>query len=306
MKILTPKPPVSLFESARVTAGIDWTDLYTVPFYLTEDVTVAALGQYRLASAIASSWSVTNKDTVAADLSVRVLSSKMTRYTTTLVSGSGDGSDRLEFKGVGDAEDNLGAAIDDVRVEDTGGTNYILNGSFEDVAGLIKRPYGYVGVGAIPNWTDYNPTTRLDIHQDTRNGILPINGFGWLDTRGTYDPTHPLNGNIHVYQDVGGLSAGQSYTLSFGFGDDGDRGNGVSIYWGGELVDIGGITALPSVISKTLLTEVSVPANSTVQLLLGKNILVTNDIVQVKASEQAALDINMSYVLSTREPYPTV
>ena len=107
--------------------------------------------------------------------------------------------------------------------------NLIVNGSFENVTGLSKTGYGYVGTGGVPSWTAVHNTDKIDIHNDNRGGIKPTDGKNWLDLEAT-------PGNVRVGQTVPGVVTGQPYVLAFDAGDLACGGNGVNIYWGGELV----------------------------------------------------------------------
>ncbi|MFN3145773.1 MAG: Hint domain-containing protein [Paracoccaceae bacterium] len=195
---------------------------------------------------------------------------QMDTYTFDIVGGSGNGSDRLEFEGVG-PDDKYGASIDNVSIFEAGapgfddtlyggdgddiifgeggndtiygdsggagggsGDNLIVNGSFEDVTGLTTTFYGYVGTGSIPGWTADNQTDDLDVHNDGRGNIDPTDGENWLDLEAS-------PGDIRVGQDVQGVVTGETYTLSFDAGDGENIGgslgeNIVNVYWGGELI----------------------------------------------------------------------
>ncbi len=109
--------------------------------------------------------------------------------------------------------------------------NLIVNGSFEDVTGLTKTLYGYVGNAAIPGWNDTRGL-ELDVHTDNRGGVKPTDGIKWLDLEAT-------PGNNLVGQNVQGVTTGEIYKLSFSAGDianandNKSNDNAVTVYWGG-------------------------------------------------------------------------
>ena len=107
--------------------------------------------------------------------------------------------------------------------------NLIQNGSFEDVTGLTRTGYGYVGTGSVPAWTSVNAKGQIDIHNDHRGGLNPTDGANWLDLEAS-------PGNIRLGQTVAGVTAGQPYVLEFDAGDIVGGANGANVYWGGQLV----------------------------------------------------------------------
>jgi hypothetical protein len=297
MRIVTPLPPIGIIESARLNLTESWENLYTVPFYAN---TAEQFEGFVLASSSITSLLVGNESNVDGRFSVRVLSGRPSGKLKGLIAGPG--TNRLEFKGYG-PNDNVGAAIDSVKLLDSFGNDYIVNGSFEDVTGLTQTGYGYFGEGAIPGWTDYVPTTYLDIHQDTRLGVIPTDGISWLDTRGFYDPAHPNGGNIHVYQDIPGLSSGSPYTLRFDFGDDGDRGNRIEVYWNGELLNIDGETQINPVKIYLLFQDVVVPPGDFASLEISKSLLNSSDNLQVKAENSSSMSAHLSINRKTQEAF---
>ena len=121
----------------------------------------------------------------------------------------------------------------DVEVDPgTGGTpdNLIVNGSFEDTTGASVTGFGFKG-SEIPGWKTIPNADLLDVHNDGRGGLDATDGNNWLDLaeNGT---------NSLIYQDIPGIDAGSQYVLSFDVGDLPDGGNGVEVYWNGELVKV--------------------------------------------------------------------
>lgn len=304
-RIVTLDPPISLFETHRLALTTDWQTLYRVPFYAdTYEVSPTVNDAFTFANFVASSFLVTNLGDAAAtfDLQISPLGRLPKRAATVTVPP--DGASRLEFKGSGVLLDNVGAVLDWVRLLDADRNDYILNGSFEDITGLTKTGFGYRGVGAIPGWTDYEPTTLLDLVTDTRLGIVPANGAIWLDTRGDYSALHPRDGNIWIYQDVTGLTPGETYELVFYYGDDSDRGNTLEVFWNDEPVVVNGATALDPVVVRDLVRTQSVPARQTVNVL-SKSIFFSGDEIRLRSAAGSGLHVSMSGVLATREKYQT-
>ena len=152
----------------------------------------------------------------------------------------GEGSDD-SIVGGADSDSLVGGSGDDTIDAVSGGgsatgPNLIVNGSFEDTTGMTPTGYGFVDTGAIPAWTTADPNAEIDIHNDGRGGIDPTDGNNWLDLDAS-------PGNIRVGQDVAGVTAGESYTLTFDAGDKADEPssgpgeNLINVYWGGELID---------------------------------------------------------------------
>lgn len=308
-RIVTPRPPSTLIEAARLNLTQDWATIYAVPFFSNllgaagqSQASLDKVAVFTFATGIASSLLVANSSPTTAVFSARVFSGRMSTRSVTLTAQAG--TNRLEFKGYG-PEDNLGSAIDNVRLLSNSGSDPIVNGSFEDVTGLNKTGFGYQGNGAIPGWTDYVATTQLDIHQDTRFGVVPSDRASWLDTRGsaTFDPDHPSNGNIHVYQDIPGLGAGTTHTLFFDYADDEDRGNRVQVIWNGAVQSVEGQTLINPVVERIIAQSVSVPPGEFVRLPIEKSMVVSSDIIQLRAEGDYSLAAHLSLTLKTAEAF---
>lgn len=152
---------------------------------------------------------------------------------------SGEGDDDI-YAGAGDDVVEGGTDNDIIRGDSalTGGgsgtptgPNLIVNGSFEDTTGLTTTGYGFVGEGSLPGWTEDNGE-QIDVHSDGRGGVDASDGANWLDLSAS-----PSIGSVG--QDVGGLTDGNSYQLSFDAADGANLPGGenlIEVYWGGELV----------------------------------------------------------------------
>src|SRR6056297_1844695 len=160
----------------------------------------------------------------------------------------GDGEDTIfgeggddSIVGGADSDSLVGGSGDDTIDAVSGGgsatgPNLIVNGSFEDTTGMTPTGYGFVDTGAIPAWTTADPNAEIDIHNDGRGGIDPTDGNNWLARDAS-------PGNTGVGRDVAGVTAGESYTLTYDAGDKADEPssgpgeNLINVYWGGELID---------------------------------------------------------------------
>ena len=150
----------------------------------------------------------------------------------TLIGGDGDD---LIYGETGDDSIVGGEGNDTLYGDDApDGINLIVNGSFENTTGLSGTGYGFVGDGAVPGWTDADGK-EIDIHNDGRGDLDATDGNNWLDLEAS-------PGNNKVGQDVAGVTAGQTYKLTFDAGDgdfatsSGPGENLVNVYWGGELI----------------------------------------------------------------------
>lgn len=311
-RIVTPKPPSALIDASRMLLTQSWGTLYTVPFF-SDTLGVPELGVLgqadadsgavlTFATAITASLIVANSSITDATFSARVFSGRMSTRAVTIVAQAG--TNRLAFKGFG-PQDAYGAALDAVKLIGTSGVNQIVNGSFEDVTGLTRTQYGYLGIGAIPGWTDFVATTRLDVHQDTRFGVVPADRSSWLDTRGSFAavPGHPNGGNIHAYQDIGSLAAGTSYTLYFDYADDVDRGNLLEVYWNNQILTIDGQTRISPIIERLVARDVLVPPGDFVRMSVEKSLMASSDNFQLRAEGDFALAAHLSLTLKTAEAF---
>jgi hypothetical protein len=153
------------------------------------------------------------------------------------VPGTGD-TMRVEFKALG--SNSYGGLLDNISIGEKSvainPVNLIENGSFEDVTGTVARDYGFKAHHAIKGWTtDKSQDSQIDIHNDSRGGMVATDGKNWLDMEGA--------GNIRIGQDVKGVVDGTTYQLSFDVSDskfktaiDGPVENTVKVYWGGVLI----------------------------------------------------------------------
>ncbi len=119
-----------------------------------------------------------------------------------------------------------------VRSADAANTaNLILNGSFETPN--VGTGYGIFPNGAVPGWTSNNNETEIDFSIV----VMPTNFDGCCQSM-------EVDGNTFdtISQTVSGLTIGQPYTLSWGYGDrPGSGPQQLDVRFGGNLVktDIG-------------------------------------------------------------------
>jgi|GEM_PF-3941718 len=160
----------------------------------------------------------------------------------------------------GGSDDTIdgGAGNDSIRGDgdSDGGTveirDFIVNGSFEDVADGSGSPtmlstfnsngddvHDRAEVGfyeAVPGWQTSGD--NIEIHGDwtgIANSPAALDGNFKLEIDG--GGTDPFFNNTNVFQDVEGLLDGESYTLNFSLlNRDGDYGDVVKVYFGGEKI----------------------------------------------------------------------
>lgn len=105
--------------------------------------------------------------------------------------------------------------------------NLIVNGSFEDTAGMEARAYGWKG-DEVNGWQTSPTGALVDVHNNERGGLVATDGDNWLDLSERGDQTL-------VFQDID-VDPNSKYLLRFDAGDEPLRENGLEVYWNGELV----------------------------------------------------------------------
>ena len=199
--------------------------------------------------------------------------------------------------------------VDNVRLEDTGGTNHVVNGSFEDTTGLTREAFGYTAINEIPGWFSDLPEglteQRLFLVDRRFVNAFPTDGRVYLDVVAQFVSGYPLNApnDARLRQNFDDLVEGQTYRLSVDVTGSGDSDTGVQVLWNGSAVTFEASTNLPTVEDFPLLS-IPVPAGETVRAPLEKHMLSYGDVLQVKASG-ANVSAVLSYVLNTREATET-
>jgi hypothetical protein len=143
-----------------------------------------------------------------------------------IVAGSGDGSNKLEIRGIDSTPDGIGLAIDDVRV--TPSSNLVVNGSFENLTGTIQTGWGHAAK-VTQGWV-LESGDQFEIVDSGHRGIQASDGEHWLDMAGS--PS-----NLAISQKIAGVETGENYRLSFDLADSiHDTTDGIEVIWNGQVV----------------------------------------------------------------------
>lgn len=140
---------------------------------------------------------------------------------------NGAAGDDVLAGGVGD--DTLTGGTGDDRLTGDTGTNYIVNGSFEDISGASQHYYGRTK-GSVEGWTDANGHD-FQMHWSGYHDVESTDGDYWLDTM--------ADGGDHmdISQSVAGLQDGAKYQLSFDAAEQMSYLPGqMDVYFGGEKI----------------------------------------------------------------------
>ncbi|UOM35734.1 glycerophosphodiester phosphodiesterase family protein [Acuticoccus sp. I52.16.1] len=154
--------------------------------------------------------------------------------TLSVVGGAGNGSDTLVIAQGDGSRDGAGLALDNVtmvKAEDGSSRdgNLIANASFENINGTSYMSGGRYADGEIAEWTDLEGG-RIELHGDAVNGIEARDADYWLDLGGA-------GNNVALAQTVTGVTAGESYTLTFKVAATDTAGtDAVRVTWGGAVV----------------------------------------------------------------------
>ncbi|MFN3190444.1 MAG: LamG-like jellyroll fold domain-containing protein [Aureliella sp.] len=213
------------FEVHNPRAGVDqaadgeyWLDMDASPGNVTVSQEVLGLedGQvYNLSFATANSNPFVHRgemlDTTTNGLEVywngekvaEVLSedAEFTTHNLTVRAGSGDGSNTLTFKGLGN-EDNVGISLDAVSMTDN--DNLLVNGSFENTLGMTEHGWG-MSAKTMVGWTNDSVQHvtfdgEINVHDagQDRDGAFEIQdngetlflpGNGWKSIPGDFNIT---------------------------------------------------------------------------------------------------------------------
>ena len=197
--------------------------------------------------------------------------------------------------------------VDNVRLLDDEGANYVINGSFEDTDGLERTDFGFRAINEIPGWRSDN----ADIG-DGETIFLPnrrfVNAFAttgsvYLDVVGL-SLYLPRRNDVRLRQTFDTLTEGETYKLQLDVTASQESDIGVRAVWNGTAVNFEGAPVLPDVDSIDL-AAVDVPAGASIAAPLAKHMLNYGDALQIKASG-AGVTAVVSCILSTQEEFQTL
>jgi WD40 repeat protein len=198
--------------------------------------------------------------------------------------------------------------VDNVQLLDSGGTNHVVNGSFEDTTGMTRDAFGFTAVNEIVGWYSDGapaaPDGELLFFPDKRLiDAFPTQGRVYFDpvSRSLFEPQ--VN-NPRLRQDFDDLIEGATYRLRLDVTASLQSDVGAQVRWNGSIVNIDGAVTLPITEDFTLLS-VTVPPGESVEVPVERHMLAYGDTLQAKASG-AGIDCVVSYILSTQEKVETL
>jgi hypothetical protein len=110
-----------------------------------------------------------------------------------------------------------------------GATDLIVNGSFESPS--VSGSYAMISNGGVPGWTTTDPGGLIEIDDPI------VFGGGSVAYAGTQSLEVDADNPEDVMQTITGLTAGQTYLLSWAYGDrPGSGPQEMQVYFGGNLV----------------------------------------------------------------------
>ncbi len=195
--------------------------------------------------------------------------------------------------------------VDNVRVEDGAGVNHVVNGSFEDTAGLERTSFGFTATGTLPGgFVDGAGGSMARVFLANRRFVnaFATDGSVYLDV--VADGLGVVADDSRLRQNLEGLEEGETYRLSVDVTASLDSDIGLRLLWNGTPVSIEGQTTLPVIEDFTLL-PVTVPPGTTLRVPLARHMLAYGDVLQAQASG-AGVDCVVSYILSTQESVETL
>jgi WD40 repeat protein len=193
--------------------------------------------------------------------------------------------------------------VDNVRLIDDEGTDFVVNGSFEDMTGATAEPFGFVATNTVPGWFSDQPgNTTLFFPTGRFVDARPTDGSVYLDlvARST---AIPIGNSAQLRQNFNDLVAGETYRLSADVTASRESAVGVQIVWNGNPLTIDGSASLPLTQNRPILRVTLQPGESA-NLDLGKHMLVYGDQLQAKASGGGVSAV-VSYIRSTQEQVPS-
>jgi WD40 repeat protein len=196
--------------------------------------------------------------------------------------------------------------LDNVRLEDAAGDNRIRNGSFEDTTGMVRTSFGFeaaLTASPMPHWS-CPPTLQTVRVADARFvDAFATGGRNWLYLRAPEPFLPQPNGdNLRLFQDVAGLTAGETYRLAFDVTGSQDSLMKASVLWNGTAVAIDGATEFLKVEERDILRLTLAPGETLP--VDDKLILAYGERLDARASG-GGVDAVLAYVLTTQEAVET-
>ena len=196
--------------------------------------------------------------------------------------------------------------VDNVRLLDSTGVDWMVNGSFEDVTGLTVEAFGFSALDEIPGWrSDHADLGGERIFLPNRRFVnaFATDGSVYLDIIGE-SQFSPAQNDVRLRQTFDSLVADDTYLLSLDVTASLESDTGVRAIWNGTPVTFDAADELPVETFFDVLS-IDVPAGETVKVPIDKHMLVYGDTLQLRA-DGAGVSAVLSYILSTREDFPTV
>ena len=167
--------------------------------------------------------SFTNIEAITGGSEADIIDASASGLAVTLTGNGGD--DHLTG---GDGSDTLiGGEGDDTLVGDSD-TNYVLNGSFEDVTGATIDSVRALAP-TVSGWSEADGDS-FEMHVDGYSGVAATDGDYWLDMASLSSSEQ-----MDISQAITGLTVGETYELSFDAADTYGPTT-MEVYFGGQLI----------------------------------------------------------------------
>lgn len=150
---------------------------------------------------------------------------------TAALAGLGIASAVLVSGGVEDLSHEIAGTSASSGLLRTGFGPVLGNGSFENIEGFLRAGWGFYSYNAtMQGWQEISDE-RFEVVMSGYSGVTAADGDYMLDMDAS-------PGNLRIGQTLTDVRAGSEYTVSFAAADPqgGANGNGVNVWFGGELV----------------------------------------------------------------------
>jgi WD40 repeat protein len=199
--------------------------------------------------------------------------------------------------------------VDNVQLLDSVGVDLVVNGSFENIAGMNRETFGFTALNEIVGWFSDGAAAAPDgerLFFPARRFVdaFATRGSLYLDPVSQTVTPGPAINSPRLRQNFSGLQEGATYRLSVDVTASLESAIGLRVLWNGDPVSIDNQTTLPIVDDFALLPVVVSPGQS-VNVDLDRHMLAYGDSLQLRASG-AGVDVVASFVSSTQEPVDTV